>query len=107
MTFALFAELPDQRRQRISADRRDWLEVYRRAEATAEYAAEAVRAASEAYRRDRSPANDSAYRLADRAYDVARLNFQREGSAIVTGIRAIACIARELELADAMRERML
>lgn len=106
MTYALFplAELRpcDHRR-----DDRDWLEAYRQAEARAELAADAVGLASEAYRRDRSLETEAAYRRADHAYDAARLAFQTESCGIVSGIRAIARLARELHLSEAMESRML
>lgn len=106
MTYALFplAELRpcDHRR-----DDRDWLAAYRQAEARAELAASAVGLASDAYRRDRNLETEAAYRRADHAYDAARLAFQMESRDIVQGIRAIAGIARAMELAAAMKGGML
>lgn len=98
--------LPELRRS-WSHDERDWLDVYRAAEAEAELAAEAVRTACAAYRVERSPATTDAYRVADKAYDRARFNFQTTSFGIVKGIRAIAGIARAVELANAERERMI
>lgn len=107
MTYALFADLPDVRAWRQSPDRRDWLDVLRAVEAEAELAAEAVRAACEAHRLARSAETDAAYRTADRRYDAARLAFMETSHQVVTGIRAIARFAREVELADATKGRML
>jgi hypothetical protein len=90
-----------------SRDTRDWFALFREAEAEAEAAAEAVRTAGEAYRAARSPETEAAYRAADQRYDAARLRYQLESCQIVRGIKAIAGIARVLELADAGRGRMI
>lgn len=97
-------------RQRAAPDVRDWLAVYREAEAEVELAAAAVRAACEAYKAEPNPAhrNVAAYREADRAYDAARSAFQRTSYQLVNGVRAIAGIARHFELAEIEgRSRML
>jgi hypothetical protein len=88
-------------------DERAWLDVYRAAEAACEAAAEAVRAACEGYKAERSPATEGRYRDADRAYNRARADYQTASYEIVTGIRAIAGIARAVELALGARERLL
>jgi hypothetical protein len=88
-------------------DDRDWLVAFRCAEASAELAAEAVRAACEAYRSNRCPETEAAYRDADRAYDTARLRFQVASHDIVGGVRAIAGIARHMQLASASDGRMI
>jgi hypothetical protein len=92
---------------RQSADARDWLDTWRAAEAACDAAAEAVRAACDAYKAERSPETEGLYRAADRAYNAARADYQRASFEIVTGIRALAGIARHIELADASKGRML
>lgn len=85
----------------------DALAAFRQVEAEAEAAAAAVRAACERYRADRTPEADAAYRDADRAYDRARLRFQLVSRETVTAIKAIARFARELQLANGQKERLL
>jgi hypothetical protein len=92
---------------RPDRDRRDWFAMFSEAEAEAEAAAEAVRVACEAYKAHRTDETTAAYRAADRRYDAARHRYQTESCQIVRGIRAIAGIARALELAGADRERMV
>ncbi len=105
MTY-LFPELAFQ--YRPCRDQRDWFEAYQAIATEAELAADAVRAACEAYKADRSQENAATYAVADRRYDAARLAFQLEGGAIVRGVRAIAGIARRVQLAGAMAgSRML
>lgn len=84
-----------------SRDGRDWLAIYREAELAAETAAEAVRAACETFKADRSADNAATYRAADKAFDAARLDYQRTSYQLVTGVRAIAGIARHFELLGA------
>lgn len=86
-------------------DSRDWLAAYRQLEAEAVLASAMVQAACGRYKAERSPANQASYVTADHAYDAARLRFQLQGAEIVRGVRAIAGIARELQLAD--QERMI
>lgn len=105
MTYDLFPDLRPP--WAPSRDARDWFAMYRDAEAEAELSAEAVRAANVAYRADRNAETEAAYRAADRRYDAARFRFQTESCQIVRGIRAIAGIARAMELASAQKERMV
>lgn len=107
MNAQLGFDLPPTWRLLATRDERDWLDVFREAEAEAELAAGFVRTACEAYKAERSPATVDAYRAADKAYDAARLRFQQSSFKIVSGIRAIAGIARAIELADASRGRMI
>lgn len=88
-------------------DPRDWLTAYREAEAAALLAAEGVKAACDRYKAARDDASADAYRVADKAYDAARLAFQVASFQIASGIRAIAGIARAMQLADASKGRML
>lgn len=85
----------------------EWLAEYRKAEAEAELAAEAVSAACERYKAARDDASAAAYRVADLAYDAARLRFQVASCEITQGVRAIAGIARHMQLADDGNRRML
>lgn len=93
-------------------DDRDWLAAYREAEAAVELAAERVRVACAAYvavppKLRNLVGEADAYAEADRAYDAARFAFQLATCEIVKGIRAIAGIARHMQLADASKERLL
>lgn len=88
-------------------DTRDWLAVYRQAEGEAEAAASAVRAACDTFKAARTRDAQDAYAEADRAYDKARLRYQATCREIVTGVRSIAGIARELQLASQSSGRML
>lgn len=89
-------------------DERDWLEAYQAASTAAELAAEGVRAACEAFKAGQTQHSATAYAVADRAYDAARLRFQVDSAAIVGGVRAIAGIARHMQLAAASeRARLL
>jgi hypothetical protein len=81
--------------------------AYREAEAEAELAGEAVRAAAECYRADRNPRTEDAYRAADRRYDAARNGFQLASANYMNAVRARLRAAREAELADASEGRML
>jgi hypothetical protein len=85
----------------------DALETWRSAEAEAEAAAVTVRAACERYAARRCPETEAAYREADRAYDRARFRFQIVHNETVSGIRAIARFARELQLANDAGARLL
>lgn len=85
----------------------DWLAAYREAEAAALAAAAGVRAACDRYKAARDDATAADYRTADQAYDRARLAFQVASFQIASGIRAIAGIARHMQLADAGKRRML
>lgn len=87
-------------------DDRDWLAAYRQAEGEVEAAAARVKAACAAYVAVPVAVRNlvgeaDAYAEADRAYDAARFAFQRATWEIVGGIRAIAGIARQMQLADA------
>ncbi len=98
MTY-LFPELHQQHRP--ARDQRDWLTVYQELASDAERAAAGVRLASAAYTANRTAETQAAYAVADRAYDAARFAFQRQSRDIVTGVRAIAGIARAVHLAAA------
>lgn len=107
MTAQLPLDYPPGRWDWLDAGaRRDWLEAYREAELAAELAADQVRDTNEAFCRSRDAATGTAYREADRAYNAARTAFLETSCKVVTGIRAIAGIAREIELRGAM-ERMI
>jgi hypothetical protein len=108
---ALF-HMSELRRCDHRRDDRDWLEAYREEEAACEAAAEAVRAACEAFKAVPIAVRNlvgeaDAYSEADRAYDQARLRFQLKSAEIVGGVRAIAGIARHMQLASASAGRML
>lgn len=85
----------------------DALTTWREVEAEATAAQAGVRVACERYKADRSPDTEAAYREADRRYDSARFRFQIVSREVVGCVRAIARIARELQLANDGKARLL
>lgn len=103
---ALF-QLDELRRCDHRLDDRDWLTIFREAEARAELAAERVRETCDLYRRDRNRETEAAYAAADRAYDLERLRFQLASCEIVKAVRAVASLPRAMRLASEPAGRML